>query len=207
MGTFTGHEVVATGLEFRPWTWCVQFPVFSVLCALDVTARACVARGDAPSALCPGLGCGRLFEAAGRFSAVDCRPPAAEGRSTTLEGTGASDAEIRPPSADGRLPSMLNESSSVTGAARSGAGDRQLVERRPSSLRWRDIVDVNATLAKSQLNTIAQEIIVLLQQDPNATVRIVLDIDAQFSDEASEQVRRSVRENASNLKFKTNEWE
>ncbi len=68
-------------------------------------------------------------------------------------------------------------------------------------------VDVDATLAKSTLNTIAEEVIALLTADPNATVRLTLEIDAAFEQGASDSVRRSVSENAVNLGFKSSEWE
>jgi hypothetical protein len=66
---------------------------------------------------------------------------------------------------------------------------------------------VNAALAKSKLNTIAEEVIALLASDPNATVRITLEIDAEFPQGASDTIKRGVSENANSLGFKTKDWE
>jgi predicted AAA+ superfamily ATPase len=72
---------------------------------------------------------------------------------------------------------------------------------------FRGSVEVNAALAKSKLNTIAEEVIALLASDPNATVRVTLEIDAEFPQGASDTIKRSVSENANTLGFKTKDWE
>jgi predicted AAA+ superfamily ATPase len=72
---------------------------------------------------------------------------------------------------------------------------------------FRGSVEVNAALAKSKLNTIAEEVIALLASDPNATVRITLEIDAEFPQGASDTIKRGVSENANSLGFKTKDWE
>ena len=72
---------------------------------------------------------------------------------------------------------------------------------------FRGSVEVDASLAKSQLNTLADEVIKWLASDPNATVRITLEIDAEFPNGASDNIKRSVSENATILKFKTKDWE
>ena len=72
---------------------------------------------------------------------------------------------------------------------------------------FRGSVEVPATLAKSRLNTIAEEVIALLTSDPNAAVRITLEIDAGFPDGASDAIRRGVSENATNLGFNAKDWE
>ena len=49
--------------------------------------------------------------------------------------------------------------------------------------------------------------IALLTKEPNARVRITLEISAEFPEGASESTKRSVSENASTLKFDRQEWE
>ena len=68
-------------------------------------------------------------------------------------------------------------------------------------------VEVNPTLAKSKLNSIAEEVINLLTQDPNATVKVTVEIAAEFPNGASDTIKRSVSENTSNLGFKVRGWE
>jgi hypothetical protein len=62
-------------------------------------------------------------------------------------------------------------------------------------------------LAKSRLNSISEEIISLLASDPNARLRITLEIDAEFPNGASDVIKRSVSENAKTLGFTTRDWE
>ena len=77
----------------------------------------------------------------------------------------------------------------------------------PRAKSFRGSVEVSASLAKSKLNTIAEEVIKLLDSDPNATIRITLEIDAEFPQGASDTIKRSVSENATSLGFKAKEWE
>jgi hypothetical protein len=72
---------------------------------------------------------------------------------------------------------------------------------------FRGAVGVNSTLAKSQLNKIAEEVIALLTSDPNATVNVTLEIDAEFDRGVEDGLKRSVSENAGSLGFKTKDWE
>jgi len=72
---------------------------------------------------------------------------------------------------------------------------------------FRGAVGVNSTLAKSQLNKIAEEVIALLTSDPNATVNVTLEIDAEFDRGVDDGLKRSVSENAGSLGFKTKDWE
>ena len=68
-------------------------------------------------------------------------------------------------------------------------------------------VEVSATLAKSQLNTLAEEIIAVLADDPTATVRVSVEIAADFADGASDSIKRAVSENATSLGFRSSVWE
>jgi len=67
--------------------------------------------------------------------------------------------------------------------------------------------DVTPATAKVRLVQIAEEIIAILGSDPNATVKVTVEINAAFPDGASDQVKRAVTENASHLGFKSKTWE
>ncbi len=54
---------------------------------------------------------------------------------------------------------------------------------------------------------IADEIIALLASDPNATLNITVEINAEFPLGASDAIKRAVTENATSLGFKTKAWE
>lgn len=68
-------------------------------------------------------------------------------------------------------------------------------------------VGVSATTAKMNLVAIAEEVIAVLAADPNATVKVTVEITAEFSAGASDQTRRAVSENATALGFKSKSWE
>lgn len=68
-------------------------------------------------------------------------------------------------------------------------------------------VEINPSTAKMRLVQIAEEIIAVLASDPNATMRINLEINADFPAGASDQIKRAVSENATALGFKSKTWE
>ena len=67
--------------------------------------------------------------------------------------------------------------------------------------------DVPAATAKMRLVQIADEIVSLLASDPNATIRVTVEIAAEFPSGVGDSVRRGVSENATSLGFKTKDWE
>jgi hypothetical protein len=52
-----------------------------------------------------------------------------------------------------------------------------------------------------------QDLIAILASDPNATVKVTLEVSTEFPAGAPEQVRRAVSENAAALGFKSKTWE
>jgi len=69
------------------------------------------------------------------------------------------------------------------------------------------IADVPAATAKMKLVQIADEIVNLLASDPNATIRVTMEIAAEFPQGVSDAIKRAISENATSLGFKTKEWE
>ncbi len=59
----------------------------------------------------------------------------------------------------------------------------------------------------AEIPPIADEVIALLASDPNATISITLEIDAEFANGASDTIKRGVSENATSLGFKAKDWE
>jgi uncharacterized protein len=66
---------------------------------------------------------------------------------------------------------------------------------------------VSATTAKMKLVSIADEIIAVLAADPNASVKVTVEISADFPSGVSEQMRRAVSENVTALGFREKTWE
>lgn len=77
----------------------------------------------------------------------------------------------------------------------------------PNPRAFHGHVGINAATAKMRLVQIADEIIALLAEDPNAEVTVSLEIQAAFPAGAKDQTKRAVSENAKTLGFKNAEWE
>jgi hypothetical protein len=67
--------------------------------------------------------------------------------------------------------------------------------------------EVPPATAKMRLVQIADEIVSVLCSDPNASVRLVVEISAEFPEGASDTVKRAVSENARSLELKSADWE
>ncbi len=67
-------------------------------------------------------------------------------------------------------------------------------------------VPINSASAKVRLVQLAEEIISVLASDPQADVRVTLEINADFPTGASDQIRRATTENGDTLGVPTN-WE
>jgi hypothetical protein len=80
-----------------------------------------------------------------------------------------------------------------------------LVSSAPKS--FHGAVDVPAATAKMRLVQIADEIVSLLASDPNASVKVVVEISADFPDGVKDTVKRAVSENANSLGLKSADWE
>ena len=68
-------------------------------------------------------------------------------------------------------------------------------------------VAINAATAKMRLVQVAEEIIAVLAADPNAELKVTLEIEVGFPSGASDQTKRAVTENAKALGFKNADWE
>ena len=68
-------------------------------------------------------------------------------------------------------------------------------------------VTINASTAKMRLVEVADEIIAVLATDPNAEVKVTVEIQVNFPNGASDQTKRAVSENARTLGFKNADWE
>jgi hypothetical protein len=91
-----------------------------------------------------------------------------------------------------------------TGAATTTMGSSPPVRR---AKRFIGSVEVPAVSAKLKLVEIVDEVIRHLDADPNAAVKVTLEITADFPQGASEQTKRTVDENAKALAFKVKSWE
>ncbi len=96
---------------------------------------------------------------------------------------------------------------SVTSTGQSPTTATLITDGTPKAHSFIGTADVNASAAKMRLVEIAEEIISLLASDPQATVNVSVEINAEFPAGVSEQIRRAISENATSLGFKNKTWE
>ena len=77
----------------------------------------------------------------------------------------------------------------------------------PKAKSFHGSTEVAPATAKVRLVQIADEIVSILAKDPNAEVKVRIEIEANFANGAQDQTKRSVSENAKTLGFKNAEWE
>jgi hypothetical protein len=77
----------------------------------------------------------------------------------------------------------------------------------PKAKTFYGSADVAPAAAKIRLVQIAEEIIAVLNADPNAEVKVRVEIQANFPNGAQDQTKRAVSENAKTLAFNNAEWE
>ena len=77
----------------------------------------------------------------------------------------------------------------------------------PKAKAFHGNIAINAAAAKMRLVEVAEEIIAVLAADPNAEVKVTVEIQASFPDGAQDQTKRAVSENAKTLGFKNADWE
>jgi len=77
----------------------------------------------------------------------------------------------------------------------------------PKATSFHGTVEVAPATAKMRMVQIAEEIVSVLVSDPNASVKVVVEISAEFPDGAKDTVKRAVSENARSLGLKSADWE
>ena len=77
----------------------------------------------------------------------------------------------------------------------------------PKSKTFIGTIDVNAATARMRLVEIAEEIISVLAGDSLATVKVSVEISADYPEGVSDQIKRAVSENAASLGFRNKSWE
>ncbi len=91
------------------------------------------------------------------------------------------------------------------GGAGVGATGGAAVQTRPHA--FHGTVDVPPATAKMRLVEVADEIVSVLVSDPNALVKVTVEISAEFPSGAKDTVKRAVSENARSLGLKSADWE
>lgn len=102
----------------------------------------------------------------------------------------------------GAIHEASGTSTSPTGTSASPVGNGS-----PKARTFIGTAEVNAATAKMRLVQIAEEIVNVLASDAQATVKVSVEITAEFPEGVSDQIKRAVSENATSLGFKNKTWE
>jgi uncharacterized protein len=79
--------------------------------------------------------------------------------------------------------------------------------RPASATAFHGTADISPATAKMRLVQIADEIVAVLGSDPNASIKVVLEVSAEFPDGVKDNIKRAVSENARSLGLKSADWE
>ena len=77
----------------------------------------------------------------------------------------------------------------------------------PSPRSFYGSIEINPHSAIVPLRNLADEIISILASDPNANLKVTVEINAEFPKGVSDAIKRAVSENAASLGFKNKVWE
>jgi hypothetical protein len=100
--------------------------------------------------------------------------------------------------------SVLSSNATKTGTVAEPIADRALavtVTTQRKAMAFHSSVEVHAATAKVRMVQLADEIISILASDPQANLRITLEINADFPAGVSDQIKRAVSENSKSLGF------
>jgi hypothetical protein len=133
-------------------------------------------------------------------------PEAAKTHEAALAAKAAAAATVAP-SGSGPTPTGTPVPLPPTTGGTAPAGTGATPAPQPKAKAFYGSAEVNASTAKMRLVQIAEEIIAVLASDPNATVKVSVEISAEYPHGASDQIKRAVSENAGSLNFNTKTWE
>jgi len=125
--------------------------------------------------------------AARRYAAASAPAVSAGGGTSTLAGSGE------------EVPREEQEESETAPASSGVAADK--------AHSFFGSIEVDPTTAKAKFVELADEIVNVLASDPNASMKVTVEIKADFPKGASDQIKRAVSENATHLGFKSKDWE
>ena len=122
------------------------------------------------------------------------------------------EARITKPASEGiadgpQAPFPISEILKPGESAKSGALGNQTTFNAAKAHAFYGSVEINASTAKVKLVQLADEIVHVLAKDPQGTLKIVVEITAEFPAGVSDQIKRAVSENATNLGFRNKTWE
>lgn len=111
------------------------------------------------------------------------------------------------PAVEGSEPTDTVPTASASGSSPSQPSGQQPASKPPAARSFFGSAEIPAATAKMHLMQLADEIIANLVADPNAQVRVTLEISAEFEGGAQESTKRAVSENATALRLKSAGWE
>jgi hypothetical protein len=119
----------------------------------------------------------------------------------------ASEAKQIPPTGTSGGEDSGAGKTGTPGTGGNGTGGPPTPTVSKTSKSFHGTADVPPATAKMRLVQIADEIVSLLASDPNASVKVVVEISADFPNGAKDTLKRAVSENANSLGLKSADWE
>jgi hypothetical protein len=104
-----------------------------------------------------------------------------------------------------RTPPPTSRDETVPSPVVPGPDPIQPVAKAPRS--FHGTAEIPASTAKVGMIALADEIISVLASDPNATVKVTVEVSAEFPGGTKEHVKRAVSQNAAELGLETADWE
>lgn len=111
------------------------------------------------------------------------------------------------PAPGGEQPTGAGQVREPSGESGTDAGPVSPPPQTAKAKAFYGSIEINPATAKMGMVQVAEEIINLLSSDPNASLRVTVEINAEFPGGASDQIKRAVSENATSLGFSTKSWE
>jgi hypothetical protein len=116
-------------------------------------------------------------------------------------------AASRPVIAKGERTQEGGQAGAIAKASNGSAAGSASTFVAQAPMSFHGTADVSPTTAKMHFVQIADEIVALLASDPNASVKVIVEISADFPGGATDTVKRAVSENARSLGLKSADWE
>ena len=127
-------------------------------------------------------------------ASIKSPPPAPPGTTTGTETGGTTAVKENGPTAGGGTTTITPPGGTTVVAPKKAKTYYGSIEIKPSG-------------AKMQMVSVADEIISLLASDPNAVLKVSIEINADFPEGASDQIKRATSENSKSLGFQSSTWE
>lgn len=121
--------------------------------------------------------------------------------------------EANRPQASAPIPELIaiggtaHQATATSGSGPLAGTESPVASTAPKSASFHSTITVPASTAKFRLVQLTDEIVALLSSDPNAELRVSLEVAADFPNGVSDQLKRAITENCASLGVEIASWE